>query len=412
MDLETKSLAGDIFVAPLRRSPRWGLLLMVLGILMTPLSFIAIHSEELLAQELAQRAFYEMQRTDLEEEQWRHWVETASKAEMIEEKEKSHTQKRNWVFQFLLLPILSLIFMLGRRLRADDAFKVLERDLRPAILYLRSFSADHIEYNNHKFTSSEENLAKLLGRIGPVIAMGRPGERLPRAGAARLYVHERRWQTVADQLIKRSGLVVLVGGNSPGLLWEMERLRDLVSPRRILIYNPPFGQKHFEKHVQEIFHVALPPKHRAARLICFDENWQPIAKPNLYFTLKAEFTALLPHLLPLPPLSQDAELQHLLTELHKKAIPIPPFRIHPLAIIPYAMLAVTILAQSINEDVNWIIIALRLLELSATLAIGVAASLCLWLYSQKRWLTTSAFCTVISIVLAWHAISSYKNFVE
>ncbi len=408
MDLEIKSHAADIVVAPLRRSPRWGLLLMVLAILMVPLSLIAVHSRQFYAEYLSNQALYEIQHNGLEMGQ--SWHKIADEAEKTIEAEKKRSQQKNMVLTFLLLPIFGFIYMLGRRLRVGDSHKVIGEDLRPAILYLRSFSADRLEYNYFTRTTNEERLVKLLGRVGPVIAIGKPSEWLPRVGAARLYVHEHRWQMVVDQLLDQSGLIVLVGGNSPGLLWEMQRLRDRVSPRRILLYNPPaVDWKHFEKlriSMYEIFHVTLPAKYGAARLIAFDEHWQPIANPHL--SLKKQFAALLPELLALPPPSHGDELRQLLAKLNKDTDPMPSFRIHPLAIIPCAALGATILTRSINEDVNWVSIALRLFELSVALTIGVAASLWLWLYSQKRWLTTSVFCSVVSIVLVWNVTAIYQ----
>ena len=40
----------------------------------------------------------------------------------------------------------------------------------------------------------EQELADILEHVGPVVAVGKPGEPLPELGAARLYVSHDEWQ--------------------------------------------------------------------------------------------------------------------------------------------------------------------------------------------------------------------------
>ena len=83
---------------------------------------------------------------------------------------------------------------------ADDAMR---RDERPPVVYVRSFSSDDelhgVEgplsrvYKGLHYTaavSPEQEMAWIMDRAGPVVAIGKPGERLPELGAARKYVDD------------------------------------------------------------------------------------------------------------------------------------------------------------------------------------------------------------------------------
>lgn len=68
----------------------------------------------------------------------------------------------------------------------------------------------------------EEFIARLFGRIGWVVVVGRPGQRLPFCGAARFSLPHDAWKPVVSELIQRSELLLLVAstgrarcGNSP-----------------------------------------------------------------------------------------------------------------------------------------------------------------------------------------------------
>jgi hypothetical protein len=67
---------------------------------------------------------------------------------------------------------------------------------------------------------SEELVVDLLSPQGPVVAIGRPGEKVPRLGAARLYVGD-NWKDVVRSLMERSQLIVMFAGTTPGFAWEI-----------------------------------------------------------------------------------------------------------------------------------------------------------------------------------------------
>ncbi|MFI1168606.1 hypothetical protein ACH4UM_34835 [Streptomyces sp. NPDC020801] len=85
-------------------------------------------------------------------------------------------------------------------------------------------------------STEEEQLAEALRPVAPMVAVGRPGERLPLVGARRLYLPIDDWQDTVRDLMLRARLVVVAVGPGPGLLWElMEALRLLPAQRLVLL---------------------------------------------------------------------------------------------------------------------------------------------------------------------------------
>ena len=108
-----------------------------------------------------------------------------------------------------LMLVIMALFRRSRRHEAVSAAQAMADDPRPPVLYLRSFQDDGSVLLDDQGlpgmqaltratspTSSEEELARILEQIGPVVAIGKPGEKLPELGAARLYVSHEEWQAV------------------------------------------------------------------------------------------------------------------------------------------------------------------------------------------------------------------------
>jgi hypothetical protein len=135
------------------------------------------------------------------------------------------------------------------------------------VLYLRSFRDDvenvalgdgpvrpeafdpltHVGRLFFSGRSMEEHLIACLRDLGaPVIAVGRPGERLPPAGAQRLYLPRDDWKRPVLDLMSRARLVVIALDASPGTLWEFVEATRLVEPRRLLLVAP--GKKLVYEH--------------------------------------------------------------------------------------------------------------------------------------------------------------------
>ncbi|MEU6372695.1 hypothetical protein [Streptomyces sp. NPDC046909] len=136
----------------------------------------------------------------------------------------------------------------GPRVPHDLGTRAVHDQFGDHVLYLRPFTADERlgEYSQIQSgtvallvsrRTEEEQLALAFGSIGPVVAIGRPGEALPRVGARRLYVDDSVWQdTVAELMVSARLVVICVGaGTSAGLLWEVETACRTVPPERLVL---------------------------------------------------------------------------------------------------------------------------------------------------------------------------------
>jgi len=130
----------------------------------------------------------------------------------------------------------------GRQLRAQSALSILRRETA-FILYLRPFTDDLLIDSTAQMFKLiprryEENLCHALNRIAPLIAVGRPGEKLPEIGAARFYVSEGEWRVAVVDLLQRATAVLVVVGTSKGVWWEIEKALGVVEQRRLLFFFP------------------------------------------------------------------------------------------------------------------------------------------------------------------------------
>jgi hypothetical protein len=81
----------------------------------------------------------------------------------------------------------------------------------------------------------EETLALGVSRVGPLVAIGQPGERYVTSGADRMYVSDDRWQEVVQSYVGRSFGVILQPSLTDGVLWEIEQTCRSVPLHRVLI---------------------------------------------------------------------------------------------------------------------------------------------------------------------------------
>jgi hypothetical protein len=145
------------------------------------------------------------------------------------------------------IPSLKL-WRMGRRLRALTAAAVLRTDKRSPILYLRSFQSDDDEDPRTVRPTiggawmqgtAEERDVQHLRRIGPVLAVSRPGLRLPPIGAARVAFSNADWKTGVRKLVNDSQLIVVKIGTSANLFWELGEVFRAHPFKRILVCMPP-----------------------------------------------------------------------------------------------------------------------------------------------------------------------------
>ncbi|MFC9931318.1 hypothetical protein [Streptomyces sp. NPDC127190] len=159
-------------------------------------------------------------------------------------------------------------------------------------LYLRSFEDDvgrtALEENRHpapgpgavlsdlplSARTEEEQLAQALKLVAPMVAVGRPGERLPLVGARRLYLPIDDWQDTVRDLMGRARLVVMAVGLGPGLLWEFREATRLLPGERLVLLVP--GRDEYETFRAQ---AAAPRRHDTARPGQAGGAWSPPALP-------------------------------------------------------------------------------------------------------------------------------------
>jgi hypothetical protein len=130
----------------------------------------------------------------------------------------------------------------GRRLRAVDGRAVLrKRPHDPPVLVLRSFEEEEMREARPLspfMRRYEESLSRTLGKFGPVITIGRPGDELGFLGAGRLYVSDSEWQQAVRHFMRSAGAVVIIVGQTEGLWWEISEVFKIVAPERLLFIFP------------------------------------------------------------------------------------------------------------------------------------------------------------------------------
>jgi hypothetical protein len=191
-----------------------------------------------------------------------------------------------WPFAILLAPptLFAVAGALLFRARQHAARMVSATTFQsgvPNVLYLRPFEADVPPANYvlefafqglylprlaagilEGWATEEEQLSDALKQVGPLVAIGRPGERLPIPGAARKYAGE-EWSWHVLDMMRRATLVVIRAGISPGVLWELEQARKTIPPQRlVLLIGPETNRKkayrRFQAKAERLLHTPLP----------------------------------------------------------------------------------------------------------------------------------------------------------
>ena len=157
------------------------------------------------------------------------------------------------VFVWAVVPIA-----LGRRVAMRLLRGRTPESGEPPVLLLRSFNDDRLRMRARRLDRAsiidqlvmrrwetfEEIEASALGKYGPVLAVGTPGERLPPAlGAIRLQFSHEEWQARVAELCERSAFIALNVGRSEGLIWEIDRLVKTGYLHKTIFLIPPVKAK-------------------------------------------------------------------------------------------------------------------------------------------------------------------------
>jgi hypothetical protein len=160
----------------------------------------------------------------------------------------------------VLAPLGHSLRRYGKKLAAMRAEEVMHSDQHRPVLLLRSFADDEkrawtsVRESEPKWPGQglcgerltfEEMIVEELGNVGPVIAIGCPGDRLPAVGAARTWVANDDWQArVVDYLDKCSYAVMIMDQieDRNGLAWELRQVLTRVRPENIIFVVPPVAE--------------------------------------------------------------------------------------------------------------------------------------------------------------------------
>jgi hypothetical protein len=155
----------------------------------------------------------------------------------------------------LALPGLLLLPLGARRLRAARALVQRDRLRRagaPEVLYLRSFADDRLRVRSERRSRDglerwvpwpserfEDVLLRGFERMGPVIAIGRPGSEQSELGAARDLVVGDAWLPAVEHEMDAARFITVVLGPGQGLHLELAALTARRRLDRVCIVVPP-----------------------------------------------------------------------------------------------------------------------------------------------------------------------------
>jgi hypothetical protein len=127
-------------------------------------------------------------------------------------------------------------------------------------------------------------LAEVLKPFGDLVAIGQPGESQPTPGAAKLYASHEEWQRVVIGQMKTAKLVVIQAGNTPGVIWEVRKAREILRPCQLLVLMMRMSNKVYDAFLNEAgqaLGVSLPERDSLKKrgsimgFFRFSADWTP-----------------------------------------------------------------------------------------------------------------------------------------
>jgi hypothetical protein len=226
------------------------------------------------------------------------------------------TSGRPWWQLFTIFPAMlagAVVVDAGQRTRLAGRRHLARPATMPGpddlfVLYLRSFREDagrarlertwlrpealqpalHLGPMLFSGRSLEEHLVAVLRPLGRVIAVARPGQVLPPAGARRLTLPANDWQGPVREMMSRARLVVIFLDASTWTLWEFAEAIRCVPPQRLLLVAPEERKDYeaFRRAAGATLPVYQPPVRHpplkepsASGLIFFDADRTPHFQP-------------------------------------------------------------------------------------------------------------------------------------
>lgn len=197
----------------------------------------------------------------------------------------------------------------GRFFSPEDAIEILEDDTRPPILYLRSFSSENqfiirrliksLLWRGGRLFSKDVYVPEVILReafqsFGPLVALGKPNEKIVPPGAYRMYMSEDGWQAAIKSLINSAQLVVVQLGQTANLWWEINQVINTVGPQRLLFLIPAEwikqtrcpGYEDFRNAINKLLPWPLPEYIGDSRFIWFDASGRPMLLGHAHVSLR------------------------------------------------------------------------------------------------------------------------------
>lgn len=151
----------------------------------------------------------------------------------------------------------------------------------------------------------EQALKAATRKVGKLVALGEPGERLPTAGLMNEYLPHDGWRDRVIELVDASKMVIMRAGVSDSVMWEIGTVVPRVDPEMMLIYvSPKSGlwkdlgvtpgareperaeyYEAFRDKAAGLFPKGLPPELGRSRFIRFESDWTPVAHEKAWYGL-------------------------------------------------------------------------------------------------------------------------------
>lgn len=207
-------------------------------------------------------------------------------------------------FPLLLIVAGAFVLWRGRQYVGRANAKKIITDPKQRVLYLRSFRSDASTWGNvfslfvpgrlvEGLATKEEELADVLRPFGDLVAIGQPGEALPKPGAARIYAADAEWKEVVQGELRDARLVIIRAGVEENLLWELSRCVEILNPQKLLILIPNMNAERYHSFcvkANSVLGISLPEGRelerfgRVSGFIGFAKDWKPS-----FFPLRAPF---------------------------------------------------------------------------------------------------------------------------
>ena len=153
-------------------------------------------------------------------------------------------------------------FLAGKRLAARAPWRPADtHEAQAPILFLRSFDDDQFSFRRPAWKlvarwfdlwsfrrNADEVMVDELAQYGPVVALGKCGDTKTPFGASRYYATHEEWQDLVIGTVRSARAIVIVAGDSPNVLWELELLsRERRLADSIVLFRPGVAAPEFAR---------------------------------------------------------------------------------------------------------------------------------------------------------------------